>query len=63
MNEELKPIKFEETEHNNNNNNNNYNNYENKETLNTNYKPQNNEIIKELPNWNIEPPIEIKRGE
>lgn len=61
MNEELKPIKFEETEH--NNNNNNYNNYENKETLNTNYKPQNNEIIKELPNWNIEPPIEIKRGE
>ena len=24
--------------------------------------PQNQEIIKELPQWNIEPPIEVKRG-
>lgn len=24
--------------------------------------PVNNEIIKELPSWNIEPPIEVKRG-
>ena len=24
---------------------------------------QDEEIIKELPEWNIEPPIEIKRGE
>lgn len=29
----------------------------------TNQSEQNQNIIKELPSWNIEPPIEIKRGQ
>ena len=55
MNEELKPIINEQEEL-------PKINEQNKE-LKINIPKENPKIINELPSWNIEPPIEIKRGE
>lgn len=55
MNEELKPIsnELEELPK--------INEQNNEQKI--NISKENTKVINELPSWNIEPPIEIKRGE